>query len=391
MDEAFAYRALLGAIVLGVLLRVVLVSVSVGSNDMTTWTEFADGIRANGIWNLYRDDLRFNHPPLMGWMAAGLRAVASWTGIPFSMLFKLPCLIGDGLIMVVLWRCWRESGHIIAAAAVALFSLNPISILVTAHHGNTDSLVAAFGLFAAYAMSREQYARAGFLVALAANVKIIGVLWAPALFLLCYDRRAMSRFALGIAVGMLPFVLPLVAAPAEFHRNVLSYASKPRGWGIHRLIIHGEGRLEPLSIELRRQFLSWGRYLALGGVLFWAIFGRVVRLDPFRAAALTFAAFLTLTPGFAIQYLVWIVPVLAAASLGYSLRYALLGGLVACIDYLTWLTDEWPLRTHHLGVAILASTVGLFVWATLLSFQWQVLRSALKPRSLSGIDESERA
>jgi hypothetical protein len=106
---------------------------------------------------------------------------------------------------------------------------------------------------------------------------------------------------------------------------------------------------------------------------------------------LTFAAFLTLTPGFAIQYLVWIVPVLAAASLGYSLRYALLGGLVACIDYLTWLTDEWPLRTHHLGVAILASTVGLFVWATLLSFQWQVLRSALKPRSLSGIDESERA
>ena len=388
---AMAYRVLLGAVVLGLLLRVVLIGISYGSNDMAAWTQFADGIRGNGIWELYRNDLRFNHPPLMGWMAAGLRTLALWTGIPFSILFKLPCLVGDGLVMVVLWRCWRESGHIVAAAAVALFSCNPVSILVTAHHGNTDSLVAAFGLFEAFAMSRHRYATAGFLVALAANVKIVGVLWAPGLFFLCYDRRAMSRFALGIALGMLPFVLPLLAAPAEFQRNVLSYASKPRNWGIHRLISDGHGRLGPVSVQLQRQFLAWGRYLVLGGVLSWAIFGRVVRLDPFRAAALAFAAFLTLAPGFAIQYLVWIVPVLAAASLGYSMRYALLCGLVALLDYGTWLTYEWPLSTHHLGIAIPASVIGLFVWATLLSFQWQVLRSALNGQSSSGSKRSERA
>jgi hypothetical protein len=201
----------------------------------------------------------------------------------------------------------------------------------------------------------------------------------------------MSRFALGMAVGMLPFVLPLVGVPSEFHRNVLSYGSKPRGWGISRLIAGGQGRLELLSVSLQRQFLSWGRYVALGGVLAWAIFGRVARLDPFRAAALAFAVFLTLTPGFAIQYLVWIVPVLAAASLGYSLRYALLGGLVASLDYFTWLTDDWPLTTHHLGIAILATTLGLFVWATLISFQWSVFFAVRSRReAFSANEESER-
>jgi len=374
---AMAYRVLLGAIVLGVLLRVVLIGISYGSNDMTTWIRFADFIRADGIWNLYRYDQGFNHPPLMGWMAAGLRTLALWTGIPFPVLFKLPCLIGDVLVMVVLWRCWRESGHIVAAAAAALFSCNPISILVTAYHGNTDSLVGAFGLFAAFAMSRHRYATAGLLVALAANVKIVGVLWAPALFFLCYDRRAMSRFVFGIGVGMLPFVLPLLIAPAEFHRNVLSYGSAPRNWGISRLIGGGVGQLKSLSAELHTQFLAWGRYLTVAGILSWAIFGRIVHLDPFRAGALAFAAFLTLAPGFGIQYLVWIVPVLAAVSLRYSLRYALLGGLFALLVYLTWLTGDWPLSSRHRGIPAPAWVVGLFVWATLVSFQWQVLRSVL--------------
>ena len=375
---AMAYRVLLGAVVFGVLLRVVLIGMSYGSNDMTRWTQFADAIREFNIWELYRGYQGFNHPPLMGWMAAGLRTLALWTGIPFSVLFKLPCLIADVLVMVVLWRCWRQSGHILAAAAVALFSLNPISILVTAYHGNTDSLVGAFGLFAAFAMSRHRYATAGLLVALAANVKIVGVLWAPALFLLCYDRRAMLRFVLGIGVGMLPFVLPLLIGAAEFHRNVLSYGSEPRNWGISRLIDGGVGQLESVSTELHSQFLAWGRYLALGGVLSWAIIGRVVRLDPFRAAALAFAAFLTLAPGFGIQYLVWIVPVLGAVSLRYSLRYALLGGLFLVLVYLTWLTGDWPLSSNHFGIPAPAWVVGLFVWATLVSFQWQVLRCVLR-------------
>jgi hypothetical protein len=273
---------------------------------------------------------------------------------------------------------------------VALFSCNPVSILVTAFHGNTDSLVAAFGLFAAFAMSRHRYATAGFLVALAANVKIVGVLWAPGLFFLCYDRRAMSRFVFGMAAGMLPFVSPLVAAPAEFHRNVVSYSSEPRNWGIYRLISGGQRHFDPIFAELQRQFLVLGRYLVLGGVVSWAILGRVVRLDPFRAAALAFAAFLTLAPGFGIQYLVWIVPVLAATSMGYSLRYALLGGLMALLDYGTWLTSDWPLSTRHMTIATPAWMVGLFVWATLLSFQWQVLRSVLKGKSLAGNKKSER-
>ena len=130
--------------------------------------------------------------------------------------------------------------------------------------------------------------------------------------------------------------------------------------------------------KVGRQFLAWGRYLAVGGVLSWAIIGRVVRLDPFRAAALAFAAFLTLAPGFGIQYLVWIVPVLGAVSLRYSLRYALLGGLFLVLVYLTWLTGDWPLSSNHFGIPAPAWVVGLFVWATLVSFQWQVLRCVLR-------------
>jgi hypothetical protein len=56
---------------------------------------------------------------------------------------------------------------------------------------------------------------------------------------------------------------------------------------------------------------------------------------------------------------------------------------MALLDYGTWLMYDWPLTTRHMGIATPAWVVGLFVWATLLSFQWHVLRSIVKGQGSS--------
>jgi hypothetical protein len=252
--------------------------------------------------------------------------------------------------------------------------------LVTAFHGNTDSMVGALGLAAAYALWRRRPGWAGLLLALCVNVKIVGLIWAPCLALLCADSRARLRFVGGMALGMLPFAWPLWTVAAEFQRNVLLYTPWPRDWGLYLFVSDGVGTLGAASGELEELFLFAGRYLIILGVMTWAFLGRWARISPFRATTLAMAAFLSLTPGFGVQYLVWIVPSLAAVSFRASLRYAILGGFFALLLYVIWLQPGWPLASEHRGIPMPASTVGLFAWATLVAFQWQSLKGIVRAK-----------
>jgi len=339
-SEAMPTRArlLAGLIATGMLTRIVIIAVTTGSNDMRTWTRFAETIRSEGMWALYDGDVLFNHPPIVGMTAAALNWVAEATGIPFEYLFKLPMLIGDFFVLWLLWTIWSTRSRQKTLMAMALFACNPISILATAHHGNTDSLVAALVLLAARQHSRNAMFTAGLALAVAGNVKIVVGLCIPALLLLIRERVQLQRIIAGGAVGAIPFAIAAAA------------------------------------------YESVGRLIILVTMIVFAVLGRRRDWSPYKAAALAFASFLVVTAGWGIQYTVWLVPVLAAASITWSARYAAIVGAFVILLYGEYVVWEFPIRTWHNGQPEpITAVVGLVAWVWMIWWMIAELRNKAKP------------
>ena len=378
--ERLAYRALLALIVVGVLARVVVIDISRGSTDMKWWVDFSHYINKHGLWQTYRDIGYFNHPPLMGLLAAGLGKVASLLHVPFRILWKLPPLCADLVALPLIWGYFRPRGRLWAAGAVALFSLNPVSISVTAFHGNTDSLCAVLCMAAALLHRRSLPFWAGFALAAACNVKVFPLVLAPALLLLLPELRSALRFLIGFGLGCAPLVIATAVVPDEFFRNTLHYNSQIDRWGLNAVALDASVQYTKFYRLITEKYREVGRFVILAVVGMYALLGRVARWDAVRVSSVCMAAFLFFAPGFGVQYLVWPVPLLALASLEYSAWWALLAGPLAVLIYQSYLVpNEWPLRSDHnppfnptLGL------LGLCAWAVLGRYMYTELRAALR-------------
>jgi hypothetical protein len=364
------------------------IGASHGSNDMGTWARFAAFIERNGLWEAYRQLRGFNHPPLMGLMASALNALATWSDWPFRIWWKLPPLLADLCAMQLLWRHFTPRGGLWAAASVAAFSCNPISIAVTAFHGNTDSVCAVFALYAALLHGRGRFVAAGLALAGAANVKVIALIFAPGYLLLCATPLQSLRFFGGFALGCLPLALALLVAP-DFYANVFGYDSQINRWGVSAWALHSQRTYPALHQFLTVEYRAAARSLILGVTLSLAFIGRRRRWSAVRIGTVTMASFLFLTPGFGVQYLVWIVPLLAAVSLRHSAWWAVSAGSFLLLTYDNFMTEEWPLRSiHRLPIEEPMGMLGLLAWVVIGMFLYeelakgyaeQYLRRALQP------------
>jgi Gpi18-like mannosyltransferase len=101
-------------------------------------------------------------------------------GVSFPTVFKLPMLLADAV------ACWllhqivaRRAGTISGWVSAGVYAIAPISILITAHHCNTEPLYVMLALAAALATDRGRPLLAGLLLGAAINVKLVPVLLIP--------------------------------------------------------------------------------------------------------------------------------------------------------------------------------------------------------------------
>jgi hypothetical protein len=341
------YWLLLTLSVLGIISRLVVMSISYGSNDMRAWEQFATFINQNGLWQTYVQIEKFNHPPLMGLMAAALESFSAWSSIPFRLCWKVPPLMGDLFGMWLLWRHFAPRGGLWAMAFVAAFSCNPVSIAVTAFHGNTDSLLAVLALYAAILHRRGRLLGAGLALAAAVNVKVIALIFVPGYLLLCGSAPLALRFGAGMALGSVPILTALLKAPGAFPHNVFGYNSQIAPWGVDAWAMYSHARFPELYAFLTIQYRAVGKYVIAVLTLTLAILARLRSWDAVRLGAATMSLFLFVTPGFGVQYLVWLVPLLAGYSMRYSIWWGLLAGAFLVLTYQSFLVNEWPLRSLH--------------------------------------------
>jgi hypothetical protein len=370
---------LLGAI--GFLIRIVIVLLSSGSNDIVHWANYAAAIDENGVAYMYENVPRFNHPPLMGYLAAFCLRVAQALDIRFAVVFKLPMIVADALGAILLWKIWSESkGLRTAGWSVAAFGLSLTAILVGTFHGNTDNLSAFFILLSAYFCQRRMPLAGGLALAAALNVKLIPLVVVPAFVLRFQSWREMFRFCSGLAVGIVPFIPFLLCCAGSFYKNAITYNSDPNRWGIIMFLHFSEDnvRLDDLARDITAFYIPSGRYVVMGAVILLSIWAHLSnRWTWYEMGAMSLALFFILTPGFAVQYAVYIVPILFAVSVRWATWYSVLAGLFIGLVYLSFWTGDMPFHSQFRGDYPMPGPLfGLLAWGLLIQFVASRLRGS---------------
>lgn len=366
-------------------LNLTLAALLPGTSDVQFYAEYGQTYARFGVARAYASNEIFNIPPMAA-AFSGLLASAFGPGsMVFAFFLRLPGILAESVLAIVLWRQRRCS-----AAVAALFVLNPLSVAINGYHGNLDGLMAVFIGASLLAAASQRPVACGLWLGLAANLKVAPVLLGPA-FLLWWlsrdaapgltGRRAALRFSLACAAVVLAGWSPaLIACPALFAHRVLAYSSIWGQWGVSRLLyLTGSENFHTITYgapsPLAGTISSILKIIviAVATTLAW----RRRRLNATglcATIAATWVLFLVLTPAAAPQYLIWpLLPLLLShPRLGFTYAFAAVPALALYYSPLTaFLLPANPLPTLAAHVPWLSGPQAwtwpaLLLWAYLL-------------------------
>lgn len=333
---------LLAALAFGI--KIVLAYTTVGTNDVLYWQRFLLHLQQDGALELYRRPVRgfnfFNHPPFMIHALNGMSFLVAVTGVPFPFWLRLPAIVADAGSVFLLWKLHgaRQDSRF-SPVAVALVAASPISLMVSGFHGNTDPVMIFFLLLSVYWLSNAESSPpawlAGAAFGMSMNIKIVPILFLPLLLLHLPDTRQRLKFLSAAAVIFFVLSLPfMVQDPVAIARRVLGYGGIPGHWGVTRLL----GLLFSYENPLFLSYAVFGKWILLALLLLasWWL-SRPERKGTLlqRCGAIAFG-FMTLSPGFGVQYLAWLVPWVAGIELGAGALFYLAAGVFLFSVYTYW-------------------------------------------------------
>jgi Gpi18-like mannosyltransferase len=302
----------------------ILIPLGYGS-DFVAW-DLASGATLNGS-NIYAHHPAgyptgpFAYPPLFLYLELPFQFLAHHFGVPFSVVGKLPIVIGDFVLAGLIGRHYLERGKDDreVAYSVALYLLNPLVLYNSAFYGRFDSVCLAFFMLALRLHDSQDRTRAGFPIAYAAAIatKIF-----PAFVALWFwwnePKRRWQTFAIvsGVLIGLaFPY---LITSPSPFLTDILlaNIAQYPRGLSWQVLF------LGALALNIVQE-VSFG-FLAV----FLIAANNSVRSDLDRYCLRTLLLFVLLSKVVYEQYLVWVFPFLIIERRRHpAAALALLAGL----------------------------------------------------------------
>lgn len=247
--------------------------------------------------------------PVFLYILLPLQWLTLHTGLPFTVLGKLPIVVADVAIGAVLYRWMRRAGRSerVAIAAACLYLFNPLVLYNSAFLGRFDAVALAFLLPAL----GENGLRFAVPFGLAVATKTFPIFILPALVIGRYRRtpRELAGTAAVILLTALPFLLwdPVGLIGNLTVRLTASSVPLPRGlswqyalqWALPQAF---SPHLAPISYALIMAAF-------LGGLLYWR------DRPPLTVCALTYSAFLLADRKIWEQYLTWPLPFLIALAL----------------------------------------------------------------------------
>ncbi len=245
---------------------------------------------------------RYPYLPLqMLWMLGAAR-LSDAGGIPFPFTVRLLPILADALIPLLLFALLRRKDDPRAWRAGLLYALNPVSVFVSACHGQFDALPVALALLALTDAAPERGALWLGLGILDKSWPVLAwPLWVARLRT-WRKRVSCTLLAAGIPLAAVAlYTLALHAPPTMVFKHALAYNHGVGIWGYTYLL-----RLR-LPQKAFWRFISPARWLTLG-VLAFLWWRRARHRAPASGFLDILLGFLALGHAFSIQYLLWPLP-----------------------------------------------------------------------------------
>jgi hypothetical protein len=279
--------------------------------------------------------------------------VARVSGLSFDFVVKLPAIISD-LGLALLLRSTPGGGD----RAALIYMANPLTVLLSAYHGQLHTVALVGAVFALWLADRQRFTAGGLVLALAASVRQ----HYAALIVPLVRSAGAPRIATLLAfVGALALVNAPLLGSAHPDR-VLQPISNYGLWGWTMLLQHGPrvlalaglGGAEAALASVNRVLEthgSWLYWLWVAGFAVWV--WRHPHGSRWRAALLFVLGIYAVSTGFGVQRLLWALPFWLIVNIREAMTYSLLGGAYLIASY--W---QWGLNTKY-GVESLVANLRL--------------------------------
>ena len=324
-----------------------------GTSDIVTWNQDLQKLDTEGWQALYRDGVDsvspsgasyhyvqvFSHPPFMlhviplwGWLARH-------TGLALGFWVRLTCSLADlgTLLLLCLFRAKLPELRI-QPAGLLLFAMSPILFMISGFHGNSDPIMMFLVLLSIYFMEiRKQSGWSAAILGLAMGIKVVAVIFAPALLFFNPTIREKLRFLLVtmgvVAVGAFPYVLQ---NPFLIVQRLSHYSGQPQVWGWSSIASAFADSTRYHWIA--DAFTSYGKVLLL---LMLVVLSIAMNRDKgrwalFSQCGLLAFFFIFFIPGFGVQYLAWLVPWIVVLNVWVIALYSVSAGAFLAAVYTHW-------------------------------------------------------
>jgi hypothetical protein len=353
-----------------------------GTNDITSWFDYARYVSTRDMFSIYEAIPAYNHPPLVSLWLRALMWVTAGDPTYFPQLFRIVPIAADFGSAIVLWKISRTyfpAGGALLRTMIAVTS--PILVMVSGFHGNTDPVFGFLLLLAGYLLAvKRKLVAAALVLALAVNVKIVPILALPAFFFWIPSNSQRLRFSLSFGgAALLGYLAHLLTVPRLVVRNIFTYAGIGKIWGFGALLNEMENYrglgilLVAVSVLCFAFWFGWRS----GPKQTIETLAAAEGLNLFRAMALAYVCFLAFTSGFGVQYLSWLAALVVFLDISLAIFYTLSGSVFLFLAYTywsggfpwgyanSWEAGAWPQSVTTMGYVTWACTLALMVQSIL--------------------------
>lgn len=326
--------------------------------------------------------------PMIGdyFISALCLLIAQASGLSFGFIFKLPSIVADFIIALLILRI--SGGSMVASM---LYMVNPVTISLSVYHGQLHTVAVCAVVLALWLADRGRFYLGACVLAIAA---VIRQHFAPLLLSLVARRGrfhygALLIFCIAFLILNIPFVA-FQADPEAFRITVMPYGT----WGYSMLLLQGPRVLEFLDIHALDGVLQYAneavrQHLTIGPALWVSIFVAWSVWHPHRhlwqSTLLFVLGLYTMSAGIGVQYLVWALPFFIVVSLWRALVYSALAGVFIVGNYAIWrLNGKYGVESFTANLQLLSlgelttvffvGFVGLGMWLFCAHTSWILLR-----------------
>lgn len=364
-------------LVVGILVRLLLMPISAHSFDVYVWYETSSSILSNGPFSLQEFPPLWYHYMMIpvayvyDWLAGVFPTWAAAVpmsslpqalnfypaynvqfvpGLLFNFIVKIPFLISDVLLAVLLYKIVNSltSNRSFAEKAALLWFLNPFVIWISAGWGMWDTLPAFFTLAAFYLLLKKKFEFSAVCLSLGVALKMYPLFFlvpiAFYLFKTCSvdeRRNVMSRFFGVFSIFSLLVFLPYMDQSINFVSNflfplatVIDPVVEPLGFGLTYWSLFLLTRLFNVSINVGCVSFMAVLSVVLVAVILGVVYWRISKFS-FNKPAFDLNVALLLSLGglflfyrvICEQFFVWLIPMLIILCVSGRIRGGIYWGI----------------------------------------------------------------